>query len=247
MPHFICLIVCLLFCSCIKHERTFASTLNTNMSIGEKIAFYANSFIDTPYDRVPIGLYVQNKKIIVDNEVDCMYLVFRATELAFADGDNKKAIQIGLDKRFHTHGLLDNNGHVVNYQDRFEYSEDMIASGKWGDSVFSRNEMTQMPGSRMYKTFFYLPKDVLLKKQEFLSRIQKGDIIFLVKDPKKRSKTQEIIAHLGIADVVNNDVYLIHASGWKGLNKPQGRVKKVLLKDYLLEMSKFVGVYITRF
>ena len=121
--------VCIL--SCVKYEKKFSSTQNSKMTIGEKIAFYANSFIGTPYDRIPIGLYVDSRRIIADNEVDCMYLVFRATELAFADGDNKKAIQIGLDKRFHTHGLLDNNGsNIVIASLQFRTNDDIDGNVK---------------------------------------------------------------------------------------------------------------------
>jgi hypothetical protein len=218
------------------------------MKIGEKIAFYANSFIGTPYDRIPIGLYVKSRRIIADNEVDCMYLVFRTVELAFADGDNKKAFQIGLDKRFHHHGIVDKKSLVVNYDDRFDYSEDMIFSGKWGKSIFSNEEMKKMKGTRFYDVFYYMPKEkIILNDVKVVSKIKTGDILFLVKKPSLRSKSAEIIGHLGILDVVNNDIYFIHASGFKSFNKPQGKVKKVLLRDYLREMSKFVGVYITRF
>ena len=233
--------------SCIKYEKKFQSTKEISMPIGEKIAFYANSFIGTPYDRIPIGLYVDTRRIIADNEVDCMYLVFRAVELAFAEGDNKKAIEIALDKRFHYRGLLDKKGLVVNYYDRFDYSEDMIASSKWGNSIFTKDEMSKIKGTRMYNVFYYLPKEKLFNNTEYFSRIKTGDIVFLVKKPELRSKAQEIIAHLGIVEVKNNEVYFIHASGIKGENKPQGKVKKVIFKDYLQEMSKFIGVYITRF
>ena len=46
----------------------------------------------------------------------------------------EEAIQIALEKRFHSKGIL-KDGKVVNYDDRFEYGEDMIESGKWGKEV----------------------------------------------------------------------------------------------------------------
>ncbi len=233
--------------ACTKYERNFKSTKELNMNIGEKISFYANSFIGTPYDRIPIGLYVHSRRIIADNEVDCMYLVFRAVELAFADGDNKKALEIGLDKRFHHKGILDEKSLVINYDDRFDYSEDMIFSGKWGKSIFSNNEMSIVEGTRAYKTFYYMPKKKLISDKKVISKIKTGDILFLVKKPQLRSKAKEIIGHLGILDVEDGKVYFIHASGVKGLNKKQGKVKKVLLSDYLEDTSRFIGAYITRF
>ena len=215
--------------------------------IGDKIVKYANTFIDRPYDRIPIGLYVDSRRIIADEEVDCMYLVFRTVELAFADGDDKKAIEIGLDKRFHEKGILDKDGLVTNYETRFDYSEDMIASKKWGKSVFTEKEMAKMPGTRMYKTFSYMPSEKLIKGKKLQSKIKNGDILFLVKRPELRSKAQEIIGHLGIIEVNDKKIYLIHASGSKGLEKQQGKVKKVELMEYLSEMKKFAGVYVTRF
>ena len=62
--------------------------------IGDKIVHYANSFVGTPYDRIPIGLYVKERKLIIDDEIDCMYLVFRTIPSALAIGDNAKVIKI---------------------------------------------------------------------------------------------------------------------------------------------------------
>ena len=122
----------------------------------------------------------------------------------------------------------------------------MIASGKWGKSIFKENEMTKMIGSRMYDYFYYIPNDKIIGNKKMQSRIKSGDILFLFKDPNKRSKAKEAIRHLGILDVVNGKVYLIYASGVKGLEKEQGKVKKVLLDEYLINTKKFVGVYISR-
>ena len=50
--------------------------------LGEKIAFWAEKFLGTPYDRDPLGEYVTRAAIEADEKVDCMYLTFRAVELA---------------------------------------------------------------------------------------------------------------------------------------------------------------------
>ncbi|MDP1758212.1 MAG: hypothetical protein Q8K77_00255, partial [Thermodesulfovibrionales bacterium] len=93
--------------------------------IGERIALWAEKFVGTPYDPDPLGEYVTKKAIVADERVDCMYLSFRAVELALSLTPDK-AIDIALDKRFITKGKLDSEGNVSNYEDRFQYGEDML-------------------------------------------------------------------------------------------------------------------------
>ena len=156
--------------------------------LGDKIAKYANRFVGTPYDRIPIGLYVQSRKLIIDDEIDCMYLVFRSVPLALADGDNKKAAEIACDKMFHDKCKLDKDGLVTNYENRFDYSEDMISSGKWGKSIYADNEMSVMAGSRHYKRFHYVKSQDFINSKKLQQRVQNGDILLLFKFPEKRTK-----------------------------------------------------------
>jgi hypothetical protein len=88
--------------------------------------------------------------------------------------------------------------------------------------------------------------DELIKSIQYL---KSGDIIFFIKNPKKRV-SEEIVGHIGIIKIEvgrqkteNKQVYLIHASGIKGRG---GVVKKVLFKDYIKSMP-FIGAIITRF
>ena len=213
--------------------------------IGERIAFWAEKFIGVPYDTDPLGEYVSRATIVADERVDCMYLTFRAAELALSH-THEEAIQIALEKRFHSKGIL-KEGQVMNYDDRFEYGEDMIESGKWGREVTSEiGKMRKMEGSRGKDFVEILPSDELMKG---VRRLKTGDIIFFVKKPEKR-KVGEIVGHIGIIKFEKRpnhpragEAHLIHASGMKGKD---GVVKKVLLKDYLHEMP-FIGVRITRF
>jgi len=213
--------------------------------IGEKIAFWAEKFIGVPYDIDPLGEYVSKATIVADERVDCMYLTFRAAELALSH-THEEAIQIALEKRFHSKGIL-KEGWVINYDDRFEYGEDMIESGKWGREVTSEiGKMRRIEGSRGKDFVEILPSDELMKG---VRRLKSGDIIFFVKKPEKR-KVGEIVGHIGIIKFEKRpnhpragEAHLIHASGIKG---KEGVVKKVLLKDYLSEMP-FIGVRITRF
>jgi len=167
-----------------------------------------------------------------------MYLTFRAVELAIGHTP-AEAIQVALDKRFHSKGTL-REGKVSNYEDRFEYGEDMISSGKWGSEITGDIGNTlRIKGSRG-KDFV----DILLPDELYrgLRKLKSGDIVFFIKKPEER-KVGEIVGHIGIVKVEQDqEAYLIHASGTK---ERGGRVKKVLLKDYVSQMP-FIGVKITR-
>ena len=100
-----------------KEIQKFQSSL-MNELVGEKIAFWAEKFVGAPYDKDPMGEYVTRATILADERVDCMYLTFRAVELALSRTP-EEAIQIALERRFHSKGIL-KDGKVVNYEDRFE-------------------------------------------------------------------------------------------------------------------------------
>jgi hypothetical protein len=217
----------------------------TDQSVGEKIVFWAEKFIGTPYDQDPAGEYVTKAAIVADDRVDCMYLTFRVAELALTRTP-EEAIQMALEKRFHSKGIL-KQGQVVNYNDRFEYGEDMIESGKWGKDVTSGiGKMIRIKGSRGKEVVEVLSPGALLLG---LEKLKSGDIIFFATQPEKR-KVGEIIGHMGFIEVEkksspsgSRDVSLVHAGGTK---RKGGAVRKILLKDYLSKMG-FIGVKITRF
>jgi hypothetical protein len=208
----------------------------------ERIAFWAERFVGIPYDKDPQGIYVTQAQIVADEAVDCMYLTFRAVELALSRSP-EEAIQVALDKRFHTRGILQ-DGKVLNYDDRFQYGEDMIRSGKWGKEITSWVGRTaRIRGSRDYDFFEVLPPHEMARKKE---RLRSGDILFFFKIPEKRV-VEEGVGHMGIVKVEGKEsekkIFMIHAGGTKSSG---GTVKKVLLVDYLSAMP-FVGVKVTRF
>jgi hypothetical protein len=242
------LVVCSFLQPCLglpREEIQKFLTLWKDKPIGERIAFWAEKFIGVPYDDDPLGDYVSKATIVTDERVDCMYLTFRVVELALSHTP-EEAVQIALDKRFHSKGVL-KEGRVTNYDDRFEYGEDMVESGKWGRDVTSEvGRIMKIKGSRGRDFAEILSSDELMRG---MNRLQSGDILFFATKPEKR-KVGEIIGHIGIIKVENTgrgpqgrDVFLIHASGKKGKG---GAVKKVLLKGYLLK-TDFPGVKITRF
>ena len=222
----------------IRKAQAFLSS----HTAGERMAFWAEKFLGVPYDRDPRGAYVTRGQIVADDAVDCMYLTFRAGELALS-GSPEEAIQVALDKRFRTKGIL-RDGRVVNYGDRFQYGEDMIRSGKWGQDITRRIGRTaRIQGSRGYDFYEVLPPHETARKKE---RLRSGDLLFFFQNPEKRV-VEEGVGHMGIVKVEEADsekkIFLIHASGNKGSG---GTVRKVPLVDYLAAMP-FVGMKVTRF
>ena len=210
--------------------------------VGKRIAFWAERFVGTPYDEDPEGDYVTRAVIAADEKVDCMYLTFRAAELALSHNP-EEAVQIALRKRFHSRGLL-REGKVLNYEDRFAYGEDMIESGKWGEEITSHLGRTvRIKGSRGRDFYEILSPVEVMRGME---KLRDGDLLFFFKFPEKRMKG-EGVGHMGIVKTEESagkkEVFMIHASGRK--NKG-GVVKKVLLPEYVSQMP-FIGVKVTRF
>ncbi|MDH5201826.1 MAG: hypothetical protein OEZ31_09245 [Nitrospirota bacterium] len=219
-------------------------------TVSERIAFWAEKFVGTPYDPDPLGEYVTKKVIVADERVDCMYLSFRTLELSLGKTPSE-ALMIALDKRFIDKGRIV-DGKVVNYENRFEYGEDMLDSGKWGREITEDyGPVTEIKGSRGREKVKIISKEAL---QVILvldvnssckckgSLIHNGDMLFFIKSPDKRV-ADEIVGHIGIVKKEDGVLYLIHASGSKNRD---GVVKKVLLYEYIKSMP-FIGVRLSRF
>ncbi|HSQ77737.1 MAG TPA: NlpC/P60 family protein, partial [Nitrospirota bacterium] len=114
-------------------EILLAQARIARLSLGKRISYWAGRFIGTPYDPDPLGLYVRTNRIVADEKADCMYHVFRSVELAQSNTPGE-AIDKSLDLRFITRGTLV-DGLVANYDQRFQYGEDMVYSGKWGKNI----------------------------------------------------------------------------------------------------------------
>ncbi|MFN3478891.1 MAG: hypothetical protein ACK415_00765 [Thermodesulfovibrionales bacterium] len=210
--------------------------------IGERIAFWAERFIGTLYDPDPLGEYVRKKLIVSDERVDCMYLSFRALELALSRTP-EEAVEIALDKRFVTRGVM-RDGRVLNYDERFQYGEDMLDSGKWGKEITSLvGKLSYIKGSRGRDMVAVISKEDMLRLlREKRIHLNSGDFIYFVKSPEGRI-IDEIVGHIGIIKKEGNETFLIHAGGSK--NKG-GVVKKVSLLEYI-ESMPFAGIRIGRF
>ncbi len=226
-------------------EILLAQARTAGMPLGKRIAYWAGRFIGTPYDPDPLGLYVRTNRIVADEKVDCMYHAFRSVELAETSTPGE-AVAKALDLRFMTRGKL-SNGIVSNYDDRFQYGEDMVMSNKWGKNITADlGAASAIPGSRGRETVDILPKQALLTRT-LQKKLQDGDIIFWVKDPKKRM-VEEIVAHLSVVHIKSGKPYVIHAAGDKERpGRPGGGVvREVPFADYVRNM-KFIGAFVTRF
>jgi hypothetical protein len=226
-------------------EILLAQERLANLPLNKRIAFWAGRFIGTPYDTDPLGLYVRTNRIVADERVDCMYLTFRSVELA-QTGTPGAAIDRALNLRFITQGKVE-NGLVTNYDQRFQYGEDMVMSGKWGRNITADLGTTRrIAGSRGTDVVDILPKKVLATRA-FQKKLQDGDIIYWVKDPRKRV-VEEIVAHLSIVRVMSGRPYLVHAAGDKDCQDKRGGgvVKEVPFAEYVRSM-RFIGAFVTRF
>jgi hypothetical protein len=226
-------------------EVLLAQARSAKLALGKRIAYWAARFIGTPYDPDPLGLYVRTNRIVADEKADCMYHVFRSVELAQTNTPDE-AVNKALTLRFITQGKLA-DGLVVNYDERFQYGEDMVVSGKWGKNITADLGMTKnITGSRGRDTVDILPKNILAARS-FQKKLQDGDIVYWVKEPKKRA-VDEIVGHLSIVRVKSGKVYVIHAAGDKDSKSRRGggAVKEVLFTDYVNSM-RFIGAFVTRF
>jgi len=225
-------------------EIMISQGLAAELPLGRRIVYWAGRFVGTPYDPDPLGLYVRTNRIVADEKADCMYLTFRAVELARSQTPGQ-AIEQALSLRFLTEGKMA-DGLVQNYGERFEYGEDMVFSGKWGRNITDElGSTTVITGSRGREQVIILPK-LALGSRKVQKQLQDGDIVFWVKDPKKRV-VGEIVAHLSFVRVRDGKPSLIHAAGTKDSAAKQGGgvVKEVLLADYLRD-TRFIGAFVTR-
>jgi cell wall-associated NlpC family hydrolase len=226
-------------------EILLAQARIAQLPFNRRIVYWASRFIGTPYDPDPLGLYVRTNRIVADEKVDCMYHVFRSVELARSNTPSE-AIEQALTLRFTTKGVL-RDGLVTNYDTRYQYGEDMVFSDKWGKNITATlGTAESIPGSRGRDIVDILPKKILLSRS-VQKQLRDGDILYWVKDPKKRS-VEEIVAHLSIVHIKTGKPYLIHAAGDKDhAGRPGGgTVKEVPFADYVRHM-KFIGAFVTRF
>ncbi len=227
----------------VESNNTKQSQQNIeHLPVGERIAYWAEKFVGHEYDTDPLGEYVRKSVIVNDEHVDCMYHIFRSVELASGDSP-EDSITLALQKRFKTKGILNIEGKVVNYEDRFQYGIDMIDSNKWGnDTTGTIGKTITIKGERGREKVEILPVSSIYNG---ISNLRSGDIVFFIKKIDRRV-VSEIVGHLGILKREGDEVFLIHASGRKDMSRGKYFVKKQSLKKYIASMP-FIGIKVTRF
>ena len=225
--------------------------------LGERIAFWAEAFHGDGRARYRFGLdpdgYVTQGRLCDDFAMDCVLLLYRATELG-RSSTAREAVQFAFGTRFYgasvEEAILPDGR--VRYDDfsHLDYSEDILRTGIWGANVTDRIGPTERdPGNARFgpDTLSYVPKDRIDE-----SALRPGDLVYFVLDENHPKGAEDraggsLIAHLGILTRDGGRVDLVHAA-----QKPLpgfyegGRIEKIPLKTYLQRVDRFKGVLVTR-
>jgi len=229
--------------------------------VPERIGLWARRFLaDSTHTYLfggDAGGYVTEGVLVDDDHLDCVSLVYRATDLARAT-DSRDAVQVALQTRFpgaDPDSLIDAGGRVdYDVPQHLDYSLDMVRSGNWGEDITNwlPGAVRDRHGSaRFAKGSFFLVPEQALQTGE----LREGDILWLVLDPENpaaralRDEHGLVIGHLGIVIVdPDGQRWLVHAASKPLEGRYEGgRVVKVPVKEYLDRVDRFAGVIVTRF
>lgn len=248
----------------LDNERTLASAeidaaMNdlARLPLGERIAAWADWLrrhgpVEYRFGRAPGG-YVEEGRLVDDTATDCMLFMYRATELARST-TAEEAVQFAFGTRFYGAALesvVTPEG-KVDYDDpsHLDYSEDMIASGIWGENVTARcGPRLETIRTSRGKTVEFIPSAELN-----LSSVQSGDIVWFVGEERSSQSGASdeggtVVHHVGIVDARDPDGEpdLVHAAvkPLPGFYEEAGLVR-VSLATYLDRIDRFRGVMVTR-
>jgi hypothetical protein len=202
------------------------------------------------------GGYVAEGRLVDDDKLDCIALLYRVTELARAH-DAVDAVTVALDTRFPgapRDSLIDTEGKVdYDRPEHLDYSLDMIRSGHWGDDITNwlRGAVRDGHGSSRYaKGSFFLVEKAKLDPGE----LREGDLVWFVLDPAHpaaralRDEHGLVIGHAGVVIVEQGQPWVVHAASSDLPGRyVGGRVVGLPLVDYLARVERFAGVMVTRF
>jgi hypothetical protein len=139
----------------------------------------------------------------------------------------------------------DNAAHI-------DFSLDIVRSGRWGRDVTREVgvAIADAAGTSRYPagSFEYIPSAQVRE-----DNLRDGDHLFFVLDEasqrgrKLRTVYGLVVGHLGIAHIVGDEVYVIHAAS-KDLPGvyPGNLVVRVLLRTYLERVDSHKGLLVTR-
>lgn len=202
------------------------------------------------------GGYVAEGRLVDDDHLDCISLLYRVTELARAR-DAADAVTVALDTRFPgapRDSLIAADGRVdYDRPEHLDYSLDMVRSGLWGDDITNwlRGAVRDRDGSARYeKGSFFLVEKARLDPSE----LREGDLVWFVLDPAHpaaralRDEHGLVIGHAGIVISEGGAPWVVHAASSDLPGRYEGgHVVALPLAEYLDRVDRFAGVIVTRF
>jgi hypothetical protein len=226
----------------------------------QRIGLWARRFLADSTHVYLFGLepggYVAEGRLVDDDNLDCIALVYRVTELARAH-DAVDAVTVALDTRFAgapRDSLIADDGKVdYDRPEHLDYSLDMVRSGHWGEDVTNwlRGAVRDAHGSKRFaKGSFFLVEKAKLDPSE----LREGDLVWFVLDPAHpaaralRDQDGLVIGHAGVLIVEQGQPWVVHAASSALPGRYEGgRVVTLPLTEYLERVERFAGVIVTRF
>lgn len=230
------------------------------LDLAGRVGFWARRFAEADaavYCFGPAaGGYVAEGRLVLDEKHDCVSLLYRATELARADGPDE-ALAWALRTRFagaDWDSVVAPDGRVdYDHPAHLDFSVDMIRSGHWGSDVTPtlRGAVPDTAGSTRYP-----PGSVTWVPEADLdpTELREGDVVWFVLDPddpfarNMRGEFGLIVGHIGLVVTGEDGPDVIHAAS-RDLpgHYVGGRIVRAPLTVYLARIEKFGGVIVTRF
>jgi hypothetical protein len=226
--------------------------------VGARIALWADLFRARGDATYRFGLleggYVADGLLVQDFKPDCVLFFYRCTDLA-RSSPAPQAILRALESRFGgaTPAPVDSLGRV-DYDNaaHIDFSLDIVRSGRWGRDVTREVgvAIADAAGTSRYPagSFEYIPSAQLREHN-----LRDGDHLFFVLDEasqrgrKLRTEYGLVVGHQGIAHIVGDEVYVIHAASKDLPGVYTGnQVVRVLLRTYLERVDSHKGLLVTR-
>jgi hypothetical protein len=226
----------------------------------QRIGLWARRFLADTTNVYCFGLkpggYVAEGRLVDDDKLDCISLLYRVTELARAH-DTVDAVTVALETRFPAaprDSLIDEDGRVdYDRPEHLDYSLDMVRTGLWGDDITNwlRGAVRDGYGSKRFaKGSFFLVEKARLDPAE----LREGDLVWFVLDPANpaaRAQRDEyglVIGHAGVVILEQGQPWVVHAASSDLPGRYLGgHVVGLPLTEYLGRVERFAGVIVTRF
>lgn len=234
-------------------------------SSGQRIAFFARHFIDTPYGAATLEKAPEMVTVNLDT-LDCTTLVDLSIAMAYTLGEGRTSWR---DVVYNLERMRYRGGEADGYASRLHYVcdwfVDNIHRGNFEDATrlfprinyvvrtidymsYNRDKYPALADSAEYERIknveigyrghrFPYIKTVDLAGKETKAALREGDVLALVSSAKNIDVT-----HMGIVVMVGGEPYLLHASSREGCVIVTERP----LADYMKRQRNLMGVRVLR-